>query len=597
MGDDASAADLDHRGASAADIPASFAADGSVVVADSRGQLAHRELVAANERLGPRLWSVGPNAWCVVGNGLSNQTFVRGPEGLIAIDTGECVEEMAAAIAQIRTVTDTPIAAVLYTHFHYVAGTTAVFDDAGGPVPVWGHARIGANRRRVGGEVNPFGSRGLIHQFGIRLPADGPDALVNVGLGRAFRMPEHAPYTPGYVAPTDTFSEPATATVAGLRVEFTPAPSDADDSATIWFPDLGVAVNNLVWPALFNVFPIRGEEYRDPRILLAGLDHLAGLGADHLIGAHGPPLDGADHIRDGIIRYRDSIQYLWDQTVRGMNKGLSIDELVRFVQLPEIYHESPLTSQTYGLAEHHVRQIHTGLKGWFDDRDDLLFSLAPDDRARRLIDGFGGPDEVRRQADEALAADDVRWALELASWLVQRELDGDGRADGGTPEDRRRLAAVLRTIAQRTMSANVRNWALTRALELEGRLDLSRLRTHRFPRPATLADPTQSVRVLRVLLDPHAAAGVDEHVAFDFGPDHPTVGLHVRHGVAVPTTGTGAAVTVRTTAETWADLLGAGTALDEAIAAGAVVVEGDGEQARAVLAAFDLPGFSVPADR
>jgi len=28
-------------------------------------------------------------------NGLSNQTFVEGPDGLIAIDTSESVEEMA----------------------------------------------------------------------------------------------------------------------------------------------------------------------------------------------------------------------------------------------------------------------------------------------------------------------------------------------------------------------------------------------------------------------------------------------------------------------------------------------------------------------
>ena len=45
----------------------------------------------------------------------------------------------------------------------------------------------------------------------------------------------------------------------------TPAPSDADDSITIWFPELGVCVNNIVWPALFNIYAIRGEEYRDPQ--------------------------------------------------------------------------------------------------------------------------------------------------------------------------------------------------------------------------------------------------------------------------------------------------------------------------------------------
>ncbi|MEY3366716.1 MAG: hypothetical protein RIS71_1453, partial [Actinomycetota bacterium] len=92
------------------------------------------------EMFPPRLHSVGDKAWCVVGNGLSNQTFIDAPEGIIAIDTGECVEEMSAAIALLRTATSRPIAAVMYTHFHYVNGTTAAFADAGSTLPVWGHS-------------------------------------------------------------------------------------------------------------------------------------------------------------------------------------------------------------------------------------------------------------------------------------------------------------------------------------------------------------------------------------------------------------------------------------------------------------------------
>ena len=46
--------------------------------------------------------------------------------------------------------------------------------------------------------------------------------------------------------------------------------------------------------------------------------------------------------------------------------------------------------------------------------------------------------------------------------------------------DRALLASVLRAIGQRTTSSNVRSWCHTRALELEGVLDLSRHRTHRF---------------------------------------------------------------------------------------------------------------------
>ncbi|MCP3990846.1 MAG: hypothetical protein GY724_17350, partial [Actinomycetia bacterium] len=451
----------------------------------------------------------------------------------------ESTQEMGWALSKIREVTRAPIVAVMYTHFHYTGGTGAVFNDAGGKVPVWGHAGIVANRQRMRSEVSTAAGRGLIHQFGISLPADGPDAVINVGLGEEFRRAEHAPFTNVLEPPDHTFDEPTTAVIAGLQVEITPAPSDADDSVTIWFPGLKVAINNLVWPTLFNVFPIRGEEYRDPRILLDGLDHLAGLGAECLLGAHGVPLSGADDIRREVTVYRDAIQYLWDQTVRGLNQGLTVDELTQAVQLPEASGRSELTRQFYGLVEHHVRQIHNGLRGWFDGHEALLFPTPPLERATRLIAGFGGQDAVRAQAQEALEAGDQRWALELASWLVRSEVDATGRIDGGEVGDRKLLADVLRSIGQRTTSSNARNWCLTRAMELEGTLDLSRFRQHRFS-PADF-DLEQNpadffVRSLRVMIDPERASGIGGSLRWDF-EDGTTAGVRIRNCVAVPDDG------------------------------------------------------------
>lgn len=119
-----------------------------------------------------------------VGNGLSNQTFIEGPEGIIAIDTGESVEEMRSARAELRKVTDRPVVAVISTHFHYVAGTRAVVEEAGHELPVHGHRRIAVNRSRTATEIAPAYGRGLVEQFGVSLPTDGPDGLVNVGLGQ-----------------------------------------------------------------------------------------------------------------------------------------------------------------------------------------------------------------------------------------------------------------------------------------------------------------------------------------------------------------------------------------------------------------------------
>jgi len=177
----------------------------------------------------------------------------------------------------------------MYTHFHYVGGTRAIVNELGHNVPIYAHAGVVGNRQRTGGEIAPAYGRGLVEQFGISLPTDGPDGLINIGLGLTYRNSEHAPHTPGFLPPTHTFSDACELNVAGLTVHVTPAPSDADDSATFWFPERNTAIHNLVWPVLFNVFAIRGEEYRDPRILLTGIDHLISLGAEHLVPAHGMP--------------------------------------------------------------------------------------------------------------------------------------------------------------------------------------------------------------------------------------------------------------------------------------------------------------------
>ncbi len=574
--------------------PASFDLDDANVATGPRGQVGHKRHIEQTERLVRKVWSPRPGVWSVVGNGLSNQNFVEGPEGLICIDSGESNQEMAWALAEVRKHTDAPVAAVLYTHFHYIGGTRAILDEVGDgadQIPIWGHPGIEGNLARIGGEVSAAAQRGLVHQMAILMPTDGEDGTINLGLGESFRHADHAPFTREVILPNNFFDPDGTTTttVAGLTIEVTPAPSDADDSVTIWFPELGLGVNNILWPTLFNVFAIRGEEYRDPRLLLEGLDHLGTLGAEHLMCCHGPPLSGADEIADHIETYRDSIQFMWDQTVRGLNRGLTVDELTEAVQLPADYDGSYLTHQYYGLVEHHVRQIHAGLRGWFDGHEALLFPTPPLERAQKLIAGFGGADEVRAQSRAALADGDTRWALELATWLVRSDVNEHGRIDGGTPEDRSLLASILRVIGQRTTSANARNWLITRALELEGSLDLSRFRTHRFNRAEVLANPPDLyVRVLRVTLDPAKAEGINEHIRWEFS-DGTTVGLHVRRSVAVPTDGEGAELVIRLDHATWAEILGTKLQFSDAILSGDVELVGDAGRLAKVLAAFDHP--------
>lgn len=568
----------------------SFSLSSTDTVTLPGGQVAHREHAVQSERLVRRFYQVRPGVWCLVGNGLSNQTFIQGPDGIIAIDTGESVEEMGDALRALRDVTRTPVVAVLYTHFHYVAGTQAVLDeDPTRDIPVWGHGRIASNRLRTAAEIGPAYSRGLVQQFATQLPDNGPDAVVNVGLGRHYRDPGHAPFTSGHVPVTNMLADACRINVAGLDIDVTPAPSDSDDSVTFWFPSLGLAVHNLVWPVLFNIFAIRGEEYRDPRVLLRGLDHLLSLDAEHLVGAHGPPISGAGSVAERVTRYRDSIQFLWDQSVRGINRGLTSTELADTVRLPALYEADHLTTQFYGVVEHHVRQIRTGLFGFFDDDEANLFPLPTGERSARLIEGFGGRAAVRTQALAALASDDLRWALELGSWLV-RATEADGSV-AATNDDRQLLADALRTVGQRTTAANIRSWCLTRARVLEATIDFSRFYKHRFSRKQILAAPAERyVHLLRVMLDPAKAEGINLHIAWAFA-DGSRTGLHVRNCVACPTDGSGAMVTISCDLASWADVLTGTVGMSGAVESRSLQIDGDSGPVLAALSCFDVDGL------
>ena len=110
-------------------MTASFRAGETVL--HHEGQRVHPQQAEHSGRLEQRFYQVGEDVWCFVGNGLSNQTFVRAPEGIIAIDTGESIEEMEAALAALRQETEAPVVACIYTHFHYVAGTQAILNERG----------------------------------------------------------------------------------------------------------------------------------------------------------------------------------------------------------------------------------------------------------------------------------------------------------------------------------------------------------------------------------------------------------------------------------------------------------------------------------
>jgi len=134
----------------------------------------------------PTIDKVAEGVWCIGGYSLANCTVIETEEGLIIYDTGDTKEEAEHIREAIKTISDKPIKAIIYSHSHYAMGGGALVDNPE-DVIIIGHPKLNEtveNSFRGGGapsvipEVGPILTARIISQFGNFLPEEGPDAAV-----------------------------------------------------------------------------------------------------------------------------------------------------------------------------------------------------------------------------------------------------------------------------------------------------------------------------------------------------------------------------------------------------------------------------------
>ena len=414
-------------------------------------------LRAHSREFEPTLLKVTEGVHVAIGHGLANSILIEGDDGVIVVDTMESAEAAQKVLALFRRVTDKPVRAIVFTHYHpdHTFGA-AVFAE-GRPVEVIAHERTGALLDEVLDVVAPTIYPRSMRQFGTHLP---PAAVPNAGIG------PRLDYVDGrnriaLLRPTRTFAESLDLTIAGVRLQLRHAPGETDDQILVWLPQQRVLLPaDNFYRSFPNLYAIRGTPYRDVRRWIASLDAMRALAPEHLVPSHTRPVSGAAEAMAVLTDYRDAIQYVHDQTIRWMNAGLSPDEIVERVKLPPHLAASPWLAEHYGRVDWSVRAIHAGQVGWFDGNAARLLPLPPEERARRLQALAGSGRTLAQEAERALAAGDLQWAAEIADHA--RRLAPDDVAPRTTQ------ARALAALAERQTSANARNYLLTAAAELSG---------------------------------------------------------------------------------------------------------------------------------
>lgn len=510
-----------------------------------------------------------------VGFGLANSILLEGDDGVVIVDTMESVDEANAVLAEFRKITDKPVRAIIFTHNHadHILGSKAFADPedvAAGRVDVYAHDSTTHYIDRIFTVVRPIITVRSMRMFGNYLDEEG---LVNAGIGPFLGVNDES--TLGLLRPTKTFRDDLSIEVAGLRLELSHAPGETNDQLFVWLPDKKVLLpGDNLYRTFPNLYTIRGTPYRDVVSWFESLDRMRDLQPEFLVPSHTRPISGAENVEATLRDYRDAIQFVHDQTIRWMNKGLTPGEIAEKVQLPPHLTASPFLREFYGKVEWSVRSVFTGYLGWFDGDPATLHPLAPQDKAERMARLAGGYDALFKEAEEAAAADDPRWALELTSYL-RRLNDTDAAVN-------RLRFDLLKALGEAETNPNARHYYLTTALELrDGFSILDDLPVHE---EMVHEVPLKAIfQGLAVRLDPEKSADVDQKVAFLFPDAGEAYTVHVRRGVAeVRDRDTGAEMRVTVDANVWKEVAAGLRSPAVAFAKGEIKVDGG---------TLDLVGF------
>ncbi|MEH6943887.1 alkyl sulfatase dimerization domain-containing protein [Bacillus sp. JJ722] len=547
------------------------------------GEVANSKLIEHTKTFEKRTIKITDGVFQVIGVGLANTTMIEGKEGMIIIDTGDGIEEAEEHLEAFRKITDKPVSAIIYTHWHYTMGARVyVPEGQEDSVEIWGHELVDHNLSSNRGELLLTTTKKAATQFAMFLPPNGSDSCPNLAIGSYFLDREKG-RTIGYIKPNRTVSEAYKTVIDGINVELIPSVSDTNDGLIIWLPDKGVAINNLIWGVFPNIGAIRGDSFRDPREWIDSIKKIRALKPTHILGVHGLPISGTKESEKAIEDYHDGMQFVYDQTVRGINLGLSQEDLVEFVKLPPHLEDSPILQPFYGEVANAVRGIYSGLIGWYGNDTATIHPVSKKVEAEKIIKGFGGLEKVVDEAQRAYDEQEFAWTAQLITYVLKLEPNHK--------LSRQIKALSLRKLAETTPSTITRNFYLTQVLELEEKIppNLSIVNSGSL---LNTFKPEAYMHFLRVKLDPLKSENINQMMAIILTDSNDELGLHIRKGLAevvnFKTNSTIPDLTILTTCKDFAQLLTGEITLENALTVGNITIKnGNKEEVSNFFAMFD----------
>ena len=301
-----------------------------------------------------------------------NGVVVETAKGLVIVDAGSGGGVTERMINDVRSLSDAPVRAIVYSHGHigYNAG-----------VPQW----LATAESR--GEPPPelIAQQNVIGRYQrYRATFDYQLLLNSHQFPRAKRESLETGLT--FTDPTHTFAEQLTIEDPDRSIRVFAAPSETDDCLGLWLPEQRLLYGG---PCVINGFPNIGTPLRVQRLTnrwITSLEYMIGLDAAILVPEFGEVVVGVDSVRDRLTTTADALRWLEAEVIERLNRGMTDVEIIHDMPDSGDLLDHPHLNPNYGSPDYVVRDLCREHGGWWTSKNPTdLHPSAPDAAAVAIL--------------------------------------------------------------------------------------------------------------------------------------------------------------------------------------------------------------------
>ena len=343
--------------------------------------------------------------------GFANTIAFKTSEGIVLFDL-PIAPQAPQTVNELRQWCSDPVHTVVVTHGHgdHVGGIPYLIADATGrghPRPrVVGHELVAERLRRY---RMTAGYRTLIsqRQFGET------GVLRREVIGRPVQSGDD------FVGPDVTYRDTLTLEIGGFTFDLRHARGETDDHTWTFVREGSILLPGdlVLW-----AFPNAGNPQKVQRYAADWAEALRAMvkcEPQLMIGQHGLPVAGSDRIATMLGTIATALEHLVTETLRMMNAGATLDEIIHAVHVPADIADAPYLNPGYDDPEFVVRNIWRLYGGWWDLDPATLKPAPADDVAREVAALAGGADRLAARAEALAAEGNFRLASHLMEWAAR----------------------------------------------------------------------------------------------------------------------------------------------------------------------------------